>query len=69
MTTDLFQHYDQWPQELADVLNKYFEESEELNYQQLADMLKECEAIGYTFDYYLDATPFNLKKIESWKST
>lgn len=61
--TDLFQHPDQWPTELANILNKYAEESE-LDYIQLDDMLKECEAVGYTFDYDLSAEPFNLKKIE-----
>lgn len=61
--TDLFQHPDQWPTELANVLDKYMEESE-LDYSQLANMQRECEAIGYTFEYELDAVPFNLRKIE-----
>ena len=61
--TDLFQHPDQWPTELANILNKYLVD-DYMEYSQLNAMLKECEAIGYTFEYELDAVPFNLKKIE-----
>ena len=61
--TDIFQHPDQWPTELANILNKYLVD-DYMEYSQLNAMLKECEAIGYTFEYELDAVPFGLKKIE-----
>lgn len=57
---DLFDNWEELPKEVLEVLNKYLDD---LNYQQCEDMLKEMESVGYTFEYYLDAVPFNLKKI------
>lgn len=57
---DLFEHYEDLPQEVQAILEKYGEVE---TYQQCEAMLKECEALGYTFDYYLDAVPYNLRKI------
>lgn len=57
---DLFTQYDKLPQELQAILDKYGEIE---TYKEREAMLKECNAIGYTFDYYLDATPYNLRKI------
>jgi hypothetical protein len=34
-----------------------------LSYSEIAQMLTETEAIGYTFDYYLDAEPYGLRPI------
>jgi hypothetical protein len=34
-----------------------------LNYSEIAQMLTETEAIGYTFNYYLDAEPYGLRPI------
>ena len=58
---DLFQHPEQWPDELTAVLEKY--ESEQLTYSELETMHKECESVGFTFDWYLDAVPYGLRKI------
>jgi hypothetical protein len=45
-----------------------------LSYSEIAQMLTETEAIGYTFDYYLDAEPYGLRpigtplhKLEGWE--
>ncbi len=57
---DLFETPDLIPANVLEVLESY----EEPTYETLAAMLKDCEAIGYTFDYYLDCIPFNLKKID-----
>jgi len=57
---DLFESSDLLPPE---VLNIYKEFPDELTYNQCAYFLKRMEALGYTFEYYLDAVPFNLKKI------
>ena len=58
---DLFEQYDDLPQNVKDVLNK-FEEADKtyINCQALVDDL---EKIGYTCDYGLDASPFDLKKL------
>ncbi len=58
---DLFQHIALLPKTVKTILRKY-EKIWEESYQNCADMLKDTEAIGYTFDYYLDATPYNLRK-------
>jgi len=57
---DLFEHYDSLPDNVKEVLDKYGEEDE--TYANCANMLLELEAIGYTFDYYLDACPYALRK-------
>lgn len=59
---DLFERYELIPKVLQDIFDHY-EAENGLDYPQLAQMLKECEAVGYTFDYGLDAEPFNLQKI------
>jgi hypothetical protein len=59
---DLFEFPELWPPELEQVLSRYSEESE-LHYGQLEDMLQECNALGFTFEYGLDATPCNLKRL------
>jgi hypothetical protein len=58
---DLFEHYDQQPPELAKILEKYLDLGGE--YIEVNSMLRECEAIGYTFDFGLDGVPINLRKI------
>jgi hypothetical protein len=60
LTPDLFEHYETLPQEVQDVLSKYDEVD---TYEGCEAMLKEMEALGYTFEYYLDAVPYNLHKI------
>lgn len=60
-TPDLFEHPELIPAEVQEVLNRYSEEDQ--TYDTCRAMLAEVEALGYTFDYYLDAVPFDLKKI------
>lgn len=60
-TIDLFEKFEELPEELQNILTKY----EDINtYNECNDMLKECEVIGYTFDYYFNAEPYNLRKME-----
>jgi hypothetical protein len=54
---DLFEDYEKMPEELADLP---WNECE--SYKDLMEMLVKVEALGYTFDYYLDAVPFGLRK-------
>jgi hypothetical protein len=60
LSPDLFEHYDNLPKELKKVLDKYPEVE---TYDDCEKMLKDMNKIGYTFDYYLDAIPYNLRKI------
>lgn len=62
---DLFEHYGDQPKELQTICDKWFniEQTEGLDYKKCKQFLKEVEQIGYTFDYGLDAQPYNLHKI------
>ena len=64
---DLFEAYHQLPEELKAVLDKWQqkEASFGLDYKDCKAFQEECEAIGYTFDYQLDAQPFDLRPISS----
>ena len=61
----LFENYEQQPIELKTITEKWSEkyESEGLDYSDTALFLKEVEAIGFTFDYFLDNEPFALRPI------
>lgn len=60
-TIDLFDKYELLPPEGIAILDKYADFDN--TYEECEAMLKDFEAIGYTFDYYLDAQPYNLRKI------
>lgn len=55
-------HYDDLPIEVTDVFDN--EDMNDLDYTMLARMVENLEKIGWTMEYYLDAEPFNLHKIE-----
>lgn len=57
---DLFENYTQQPENLKEILKRY----EEMDncYIICGELLKEVEAIGYTFEFGLDAQPSNLHK-------
>jgi hypothetical protein len=58
---DLFENLDKVPGEvrsLIDAFNTYGE-----SYEDCERLLADLKPYGYTFDYYLDAVPFNLRKI------
>lgn len=58
---DLFRNYDKLPKKVQRILAKYSDGEE---YSDLEDALSELEPLGYTFDYGLDAVPYNLRKIK-----
>ena len=58
---DLFEDYEDQPQEVQKILSKY--EMEDFNYDVLQNLKAELEAIGYTMDFGLDAEPYDLRKI------
>ena len=45
--------------EVLDILATF----EDNTYEECERVLNKLEQIGYTFDYYLDAEPFNLRKL------
>ncbi len=59
-TMDLFENYEKQPKELQAITSKM---TEGMNYFELEKVLKECKAIGYTFEYDLSATPYDLTKM------
>lgn len=59
---DLFETPELLPAELQTLLNNFADQ--ENDYSTCATLLKECEAIGYTFEYGLDAEPHSLRKMK-----
>lgn len=57
---DLFEDYANLPEEVKEILTNY--DSKE-GYEGCANLVKELEKVGYTCDYYLDADPYNLRKL------
>lgn len=58
---DLFEDYEDQPEEVRNILAKY--DMEENDYAVLDEMLAELETIGYTFEYDLSGEPYDLRKI------
>jgi hypothetical protein len=59
---DLFETIETLPFKVQLILSEFAEEDN--TYEKCADLLRRCEAEGYTFEYGLDAIPFNLTKIK-----
>lgn len=59
---DLFEDYELLPEELKTICDKWQQKAlyQGLDYKDCDLFQQECEAIGYTFDYGLDAVPFDL---------
>jgi hypothetical protein len=45
----------------ARVLNKYSDKDD--TYENCSNLVDDLNKIGYTCDYYLDAEPYNLRKL------
>ena len=60
---DLFEDYKNIPAKVQKVLDKYEEGFQDGDYNILAKAKEELEAIGYTFEYYLDGQAYDLRKI------
>ena len=62
---DLFETPELLPTELQELFGQYEEQMcNGFSYQEAAELLFRTENLGYTFEYGLDAEPFNLKKIK-----
>jgi len=59
-STDLFEDYDNLPDEVKAVLDKY--STDTMTYEACATLVEKLEAIGYTCEYGLDAVPYDLSK-------
>lgn len=62
-TTDLFEQYDELPQEVKDVLESFDEESEVDTYEQLKLIIEKLKPLGYTCEYGLSGELYNLRKL------
>ena len=58
-TIDLFSTPELLPEQIKAILDTF--DVETLSYQDCETMLAEMEKLGYTFEFGLDATPFNLR--------
>jgi hypothetical protein len=58
---DLFEDYEDQPEQVQAILAKY--ELEDNDYNTLNELKAELEEIGYTFEFGLDAEPYDLRKV------
>jgi hypothetical protein len=59
---DLFETPELIPQDVQAILETFNEDTPN-TYEELNRLTNELEAIGYTFDYYLDADPYGLRPV------
>lgn len=59
----LFEHYEQQPTELRNIINKY--DFKNVSYDTLRQLEKEVNKIGFTFDWGLDCIPYNLRALNT----
>ena len=59
---DLFEDWENLPTELTNLLIEF--EDKDNTYDACAKLVNALNEIGYTCEYYLDAQPFNLKKLD-----
>lgn len=58
---DLFIDYENIPPKIQEILDFYEEDFQDGRYDGLSKALKEVEANGYTFEYYLDGEAYGLR--------
>jgi hypothetical protein len=59
---DLFDTPELLPLEVQAILEKY--SNKDFNYKNCSNLVNELEQVGYTCEYGLDASPYELQKIE-----
>jgi inorganic pyrophosphatase len=64
---DLFECPELLPKNIKTILSRYndLEIKKGIQYADLIQMGKEMAENGYSFDFYLDCIPYNLKKIKN----
>ena len=67
MAKDLFETPSKLPKKVKAILSRYndLEIENGIQYADLIQMGKEMANYGYSFDFYLDCVPYNLKKINN----
>lgn len=60
---DLFEDYENIPENVQGILDEYSEAFEDGDYKELEKANKELKEIGYTFEYDLDGQAYDLRKI------
>nr|WP_298657240.1 hypothetical protein [uncultured Flavobacterium sp.] len=60
---DLFKHPELLPPPVVDVLNEFTLAEDMDGYENCAKLVEALKPLGYTCDYYLDAIPYNLRKL------
>lgn len=60
---DLFEYPELLPQNVNDIIERFAEE-DDYSYESCDKLYDELYLVGYTFDYGLDAEPYNLRKLE-----
>jgi hypothetical protein len=58
---DLFENYEQLPENVQELILEYTHET--LDYNQFEDFIELLAPLGYTCSYGLDAVPYDLKQI------
>jgi hypothetical protein len=64
---DLFETPELLPTPIKAILSRYnaLEIEKGIEYSDLINMGKEMAIYGYSFDFYLDCIPYNLKKLKN----
>lgn len=62
LDVDLFKHPDLLPKDVIDLLIE-FGRTDECNYKDCDKLVADLNKLGYTCEYGLDASPYNLTKI------
>ena len=64
---DLFECPELLPENIQTILRRFndLEIEKGIQYANLVQMGKELANYGYSFDFYLDCVPYNLKKIKN----
>jgi hypothetical protein len=61
LVEDMFEKWDELPQEVQDVLAKHQNDDE--TYSNCEELKKDLHKVGYTCNYGLDGVPYDLNKI------
>lgn len=59
---DLFEHYDQLPKEVLEIISNF--DHLNTNYNICSKLVKDLNKVGYMCQYGLDAIPFGLTYLE-----
>lgn len=57
---DMFDFYDELPNEVKEVIDNFKENT----YDECAKLVMNLNQIGWTCNYYLDAEPYGLRKLQ-----